>query len=178
MAGQRRPVELLLLTGKKNLTKKEIEERKASEVKVKSDKAIKPPSYLSQELKKEFKKIAKELVDIGIMSNLDVDALARYLQVQKQYLEVTEELMNQKPVITIEKEHTDEDGDFVERELIRVTNETYNELLIMQDKLFKNCRAAASDLGLSISSRCKLVVPKKDEEKPKSKEETLFGDNL
>ncbi len=38
----------------------------------------------------------------------------------------------------------------------------------MQEKLFKMARAAASDLGLTITSRCKLVVPK-PEEKPKNR---------
>ncbi|MEG1301804.1 MAG: hypothetical protein RSC93_13980, partial [Erysipelotrichaceae bacterium] len=30
----------------------------------------------------------------------------------------------------------------------------------LQDKFFKQCRSIASDLGLSITSRCKIVVPK------------------
>ena len=33
----------------------------------------------------------------------------------------------------------------------------------MQDKAFKQVRAAASDLGLTISSRCRLVVPQAPE---------------
>jgi len=176
MAGGRQPIELLLLKGNKNLTKQEIEERKASEIKAPSDKAVKPPTYLPQDLKREFKKIATELVDIGIMSNLDVDALARFLQSKKLYLQVTDELMKQSPVITIEKEKEDEYGE-VETELVQISNDTYAELLNMQDKLFKQCRSAASDLGLSISSRVKLVVPKKDDDdKPPTPEQRLFGD--
>ena len=38
---------------------------------------------------------------------------------------------------------------------------------ISQDKVFKQCRAAASDLGLTITSRCRIVVPKQ-EDKPKN----------
>ena len=34
---------------------------------------------------------------------------------------------------------------------------------------FKEARAAAADLGLTIASRCKLVAPKAKEEKPKNK---------
>lgn len=177
MAGSRQPIELLLLKGKKNLTKQEIEERKASELKPASDKAVKPPTYLPQDLKREFKKIAKDLVEVGIMSNLDVDCLARFLLSKRMYLQVTDELLKISPVITVEKDHTDEDGDFIEREMIQIPNDTYSELLQMQDKLFKQCRSAASDLGLSISSRVKLVVPKKeDSDKPPNEFEQMFGD--
>ncbi len=45
MARPRQPVDLLLFKGKKNLTKAEIEERKAQEIKAAKDK-VKPPSYL------------------------------------------------------------------------------------------------------------------------------------
>jgi P27 family predicted phage terminase small subunit len=37
----------------------------------------------------------------------------------------------------------------------------------IQERYFKQCRSSANDLGLSISSRCKLVVPETKEEKPK-----------
>ena len=33
----------------------------------------------------------------------------------------------------------------------------------LRDKALKQCRACASDLGLTISSRCKLVAPKVEE---------------
>lgn len=46
---------------------------------------------------------------------------------------------------------------------------TYMELIKTQEKLFKMSRQAANDLGLTISSRCKLVVPKKQDETPKNK---------
>ena len=34
----------------------------------------------------------------------------------------------------------------------------------MQDKVFKQCQSSARDLGLTISSRCKLIVPKLEED--------------
>ncbi len=157
MSGQRQPTELLLLKGKKHLTKKEIEDRKSSEIKAPNDK-VEPPSYLTtKKLKDEFNKIADELVDIGIMSNLDVDALARFIFAQKMYQDLTKQLLKMKPIITDEKGNVSENPDF-------------SKLLINQDKLFKQCRQAASDLGLTISSRCKLVIPKSgDDDKPQNK---------
>lgn len=151
MARPRQPVDLIAYKGKKHLTKEEIEQRKATEVKAKSDK-IKAPSYLPQELKKEFKEIADELIEIGIMSNLDIDALSRFLIAKKLYIGLSQELLNDPSQIIRDK-----------------------DILGSQDKLFKQCRAAAMDLGLTISSRCKLVVPKKEEKKELTEEEKLFG---
>jgi P27 family predicted phage terminase small subunit len=152
MARPRQPVDLLLFKGKKNLTKQEIEERKAQEVKASSDK-VEPPEYLPEDLQKEFTLIANELLNIGIMTNLDIDALARFLIAKKLYLDVTKRLL-ENPNLMLENK----------------------DIVTTQDKLFKQSRAAASDLGLTISSRCKLVIPKKSEEKEKSPEEKLFGD--
>lgn len=55
MARPRQPVDLLLVKGKKNLTKKEIEERRKQEIKAPDDK-VKAPSYLPKDLKREFKR--------------------------------------------------------------------------------------------------------------------------
>jgi hypothetical protein len=38
-----------------------------------------------------------------------------------------------------------------------------------QDRYFKQAQAAARDLGLTISSRCKLVAPVRDEAPPVNK---------
>lgn len=154
MAGQRQPIDLLLIKGKKHLTKKEIEERKSREIKAPADK-IRAPSYLPKELKTEFNKIAKELTRIEIMTNLDIDALARFIIARKMYLDVTDKLLSMRPL-----------------------DAEYMDLLQAQDKLFKQCRQSAGDLGLTISSRCRLVVPKKEEKKQKTEEEQLFGDAL
>lgn len=148
MAGARQPIELLLLKGNKNLTKEEIERRKATEVKAPADK-VRPPSYLPADLKKEFNKISKQLVAIEIFSNLDVDTLARYLIAMKMYLQVTDKLL--------------------------ISDEYDDKLINTQDKLFKQCRQCASDLGLTISSRCKLVIPKKEDTKTDGRDKR-FGD--
>lgn len=55
MSGQRQPIELVLAKGNKHLTKKkEIKERKSSEVKPITD-DISPPPYLSTKKKKKQK---------------------------------------------------------------------------------------------------------------------------
>lgn len=178
MGRAKQPVNLLVLKGNKNLTKKEIEERKAQEVKAPSDK-VKPPSYLPTKLKKEFKRISSELVEIGIMTNLDNDALARFLMAQKMYIEVTDNLMKIPSVIEVPNIVKDEYGEKFQDGMKEAANPDFSELLINQDKLFKQCRSAASDLGLTISSRCRLVMPKNiDDDKPKTSGQKRFGDRI
>lgn len=48
-------------------------------------------------------------------------------------------------------------------------NAKYIAIKKLQSEAFKEARAAAADLGLTIASRCKLVAPKAKEEKPKNK---------
>lgn len=79
---------------------------------------------------------------------------------------------------TIIVKDLDQAGNVIGEHEKQVTNDDYSELLINQDKLFKQCRQASSDLGLTISSRCRLVIPKKDDGKPKSKEEERFGGRM
>ncbi|HZG83842.1 phage terminase small subunit P27 family [Paenibacillus sp.] len=170
MAGRnKQPINLILLKGKSHLTKEQIEERTKTEVKAPAD-DVKPPKYLTKTLKKEFTEIASELQRIDLITNLDVDALARFLLAREQYVRVTKELRSIPPTITVEHPETGKK--------LKVANEQYGDMLLAQDKLFKQCRAAASDLGLTISSRCRLVVPKKPEEKNPTEEEQLFGDAL
>lgn len=152
MAGQRQPVELLLAKGKKHLTKKEIEERKTKEVKANADN-IKPPSYLNKKLKPHFNYIAEQLIEIGIMTNLDCEVLARYVILENQFQQISTKLMS-----------------------LDVNDEDYYKFCTLQDKIFKQVRQVGNDLGLSISSRCKLVIPsKQEEEKEQSLEDKLFG---
>ena len=142
MAGPRQPVELIIANGRKNLTKAEIEYRKNAELKAPVGDCS-PPDYLPEKLKGEFRSLADKLIDIGIMTELDVDLLARYLLSKQAYLGLTSRYMKMissgKPA-DVEK------------------------IAGLQDKAFKQCQSAARDLGLTISSRCKLVVPKEKEE--------------
>ena len=145
MARPKQPISLIQAKGKKHLTKSEIEERKSKEVKAANDK-VEPPSYLPETLKKEFRRIASELIKVEIMTNLDCEALARFVVSEYNYQKVTKKMLK-----------------------TGVDNDKYFNYILMQDKLFKQSRQAASDLGLTISSRCKLVTPTKQDDKPPNK---------
>jgi len=145
MAGPRQPIDLIVHNGKKHLTKAEIEERKSKEIQAKSD-SIEPPSFLSNnELKEAFNKYADELKSIGIISNLDCGVLGRHVVYEYQWEKVTANLITNE------------------------VDENYIEMVKLQERLQKMAHQTANSLGLTISSRCKLVVPNKEKEKPISK---------
>lgn len=163
MAGQRQPIDLLVVKGKKHLTKAEIEERQRTEVKAPADK-VTAPAYLTPSQKKMFKKIVKELRVVNLISNLDVDALARLVIAQEKYVEVTQELQSQPLMTTMTlHEGNDKSGEPIYKE-IEVVNGNVERLTKLQDRYFKQCRQGASDFGMTVSSRCRLVVPKKESE--------------
>ena len=168
MAGRNKlPLSVIQGRGKSHhLTKDDIKKRQQQENTIKGfTDNIEPPKYLSVVQKREFTKIANELVRLGIFSNLDVDALARYIDSKDQYIKLIKILRKIKPTMVEEIEG---------REYV-VANEAYTKLMRSKNLLINECRSAANDLGLSITSRLKLVIPK-TEEKPKSEFEKKFGD--
>lgn len=138
MARPREPVDLIKAKGKKHLTKSEYEERKEQELDVPFT-DVEPPEYLSGEKQIEkFNKYAKMLLSIGIFTELDVDCLARYIMGEQLYLQYTRLLIR----------------------LVKSNNfEELSKIQGLQDKAFRQCQQCARDLGLTVSSRCKLVVP-------------------
>lgn len=176
MAGQRQPIELLAAKGKKHLTKAEIEERMRTEVKAPADK-VTAPAYLTAEQKKSFKKVVKELQKINVVANLDVDALARLVIAQSKYIQITEELEKQPLMVEIDRDtgRKDASGDPIFERAV-VVNGQIERLAIMQDRYFRQCRQGAADFGMTVSSRCRLVVPDaKKDQKPENKFVQRFG---
>ena len=145
MSGQKQPVELVIAKGRKNLTKAEIEARRNSEVKPIVEN-ITAPAYLTPTQKKEFDRIAGQLIKLKILGETDTDALGRYITSKDMYEDAVKQM--RRPAV--------KNDPFVFEKWIKI-----------QDKLFKQCRASANDLGLSISSRCKLVVPEAKSDTPK-----------
>lgn len=151
MAGRnKQPLSVIQGKGKSHhLTKAEIEKRQEHENRMRgnSDK-IEAPDYLLKKQKEEFEEIAAELIELGIMSNLDVDALARYIEAKTEHQRLGPIIRRLNPVEEID---------------------TYTKLNRTRKQLSDECRSYASDLGLTITSRLKLVIPKTEEEQPKNK---------
>lgn len=143
MARPREPIDLIKAKGKKHLTKAEYEERKAEELDVPFT-DVKPPEYLSGEKQIEkFNRYADMLLNIGIFTELDVDCLARYIMGEQIYLEYTKLLVKFARSSDLDK---------------------LGKIQQLQDKAFRQCQQCARDLGLTISSRCRLVVPQVESE--------------
>lgn len=139
MPRSKEPLKLLEAKGKSHLTKKEKGEREQGEVKTPTPKQVRAPDWLPQNLRKEFNSLSRQLLKIGIFSNLDRDTLARYLIAHEIYLKATSHIQE---AISLGSSS----------EAVKWTS--------VQGKYFSQCRECANDLGLTITSRCKLVLPK------------------
>ena len=116
MAGARQPTDLVVRNGRKHLTRAEEDARRDREVVVPAPQRAKPPKWLPKELHREFRAIGKQLIDVGLYTDLDADNLGRYLVAHHEYISATE-------------------------------------------RYFKQARNCANDMGLTVSSRCRLVLP-------------------
>ena len=138
MAGTRQPTDVVIANGRKHLSKAEEAERRSKEVNVAAAKTAKPPKWLPEALKKDFRAIGKQLIGAGIYTDLDADTLGRYLVAHQQWLAATKQ--TQKHLNALDVENA----------------EAWSR---MQERYFKQARNCANDMGLTVTSRCRLVVP-------------------
>lgn len=138
MPGPRVPTDVLKANGRKHLSKKEEAERRSGEVIVAKPKTAKPPKWLPEALKKDFRALGKKLIAAGIYTDLDADTLGRYLVAQRHWLMATQE---------------------VSKYLSAKDPESSDAWSKIQERYFKQCRNCANDMGLTVTSRCRLVVP-------------------
>lgn len=138
MAGPRQPTDVVIANGRKHLSKAEEAERRSKEVSVAPAKTAKPPKWLPEALKKDFRSIGKQLIRAGIYTDLDADTLGRYLVAHQHWLTCTKQ---------------------VNRYLQAADVENADSWSRMQERYFKQARNSANDLGLTVTSRCRLVVP-------------------
>ena len=82
--------------------------------------------------------IADKLLALGIMTELDIDCLAMYILSHDLYLSYTKTI-----------------AQLIKQNDIAGLKDVQN----MQDKAFRQAQTAARDLGLTITSRCRIVIP-------------------
>lgn len=155
MSRPRKSVAALKATGSRHYTKEQLDEREAREVKAPPATCLNPPAYLPATLAEKFRKLAPILMRMGTLSEVDGDCLARYLIAESNYLRVTNRLTSALNTGNLQ------DAD---------------KWSAMQDRFFKQCRAAGSDLGLTVSGRCRLVLPEGYTVEVEDGEGDLFGD--
>lgn len=171
MAGPRQPIGLVIANGKKHLTKDEIRERQSSELQPVED-GIAAPPFLTAKQRKEFDRIAGQLQKLKIMGETDCDTLGRYIVAESQYREATKELRKLTKDRPDAKDYPDDRNRYIEA--LGLWYGMLDSATKRQDRYFKQATTVARDLGLTISSRCKLVVPVK-EEAPKENKFSRFG---
>lgn len=172
MPGKRRPmdVNLSVVGGGKHWTKDEIQGRLDGEVKLPKPKALTPPTWLSKPGKTLFRKYAKQLLDFptGIVSTLDVGTLARYCDCELSYAEASKHKGVWLEVCKRRLEAIcSPDALAASPDDAKHVEEAYEEAKAQVDfwtgqmvRFEKMARGCATEMGLTVASRCRLVVPK------------------
>ena len=171
MSRKREPVNVILAKGKTHISKASIEERRAQELSVPFT-DVAAPDYLTTTQKKEFNKFAKMLLELEIFTELDVDTLAEYCIARDLYITYSEQIKkllaknntvrDWKVIdkLALECDDSEQLVELLETLLRRQRGTEISSLMTLQDKAFKQCLSCAREMGLTITSRVKLVVPK------------------
>ena len=138
MPGPRQPTDVVKAKGRKHLSKAEEAQRRAGEGQGERPKTVKVPKWIPEDLKKEFRTLGRKLLAAGLYTDLDADTLGRYLVAQHQYILAAQE---------------------AEQALSRRDQEGADDWGKIQERYFKQARNCANDMGLTVTSRCRLVVP-------------------
>jgi phage terminase small subunit len=172
MAGKRRPMDinLSIVDSRKHWTKAEIESRKDSEPRLPKPKALTPPKWLSKEAQTAFRRYTKLLLDFpeGVVSKLDAGTLARYCDCEASYAEASKhksvwlEIASQRLSIFSDMTQLVSSASDIQK-----AEASYDEAKAQMDfwsgqmvKFEKMARSCASEMGMTVSSRCRLVVPR------------------
>jgi P27 family predicted phage terminase small subunit len=138
MAGKRQPTDIVVANGRKHLSRQEEDERRDKEVRIAPPEQATPPKWLAKCHHTEFLEIATILLQAGLYTDLDRDVLGQYFVCRKSWLGAEKEAAK-----AIRKKEADE-------------AKTWSGI---QAAYFKQARQCAEAMGLSITSRCRLVVP-------------------
>lgn len=138
MAGKRQPTALVEANGRKHLTQAEADARRDQEVHVPPPDAAVPPQWLLKKYHREFREIGEILLAAGLYAELDRDVLAQYFVARDRWLA----------------------ADRKAARAIRDNDEKLaREWSSIQNTYFKQARQCAESMGLSVTSRCRIVVP-------------------
>lgn len=138
MAGKRQPTDVVIASGRKHMTRAEVDQRRDQEVHVLPPDAAVPPKWLPKKYHREFKEIGEILRAAGLYAELDRDVLAQYFVARDRWL----------------------NADRKAAKAIRDNDEKLaREWSSIQNTYFKQARQCAECMGLSVTSRCRIVVP-------------------
>lgn len=151
MPGKRMPTAVVKANGRKHLSKQEEADRLAQEVHVDAPEQIVPPRWLAKKHHEEFLEIAGILAELELYAELDRDVLAQYFVCRERWLAADKEAA--KAIRDKDEKRAREWGG-------------------VQSSYFKQARQCAESMGLSVTSRCRMVLP--DGVKQKQEDENPF----
>lgn len=138
MPGKRQPTDIVKAKGLKHMTQAEEDARRDQEVHVPPPDKAMPPKWLPKKHHNEFCEIGEILRTAGLYAELDRDVLAQYFVCRERWL------------------HADK----LAAKAIRDKDEKLaKEWSGIQSSYFKQARQCAESMGLSVTSRCRIVVP-------------------
>ncbi len=108
------------------------------------------PSGLSQAAKNEWRRVAKELHSLGLLSKIDRAALAVYCDSYEKWIRATEIL--DREGLTMEYENKAGAVNVIARPEVNIATK-YAQLV----------KSFCAEFGLTPSSRCRLLLPKDKE---------------
>ena len=152
MAG-RPPISIKVLqaTGRKHLTKAEIEKRTSTEENIKpAINKVKHPDWLDDKAKQEWRRIITELKKLELVTNIDVAALAICCDAYSKYVKATGDINKVGLLIS----YTNKGGN---------KNVLQNPLINIATKYSEIYKKYCNEFGLTPSSRIKLTINKEYE---------------
>jgi P27 family predicted phage terminase small subunit len=116
------------------------------------------PRHLNKEGRREWRRIAGVLMDLGLYTVMDRAPLAMYCQAWGRWVEAEQKLAKKGPVLTSDQ------GNLYQNPWAHVSNRAWEQM-----------RRILPEFGLTPSARSRLVVPSSLEEEP-SLAEMLFAE--
>ena len=164
MAGRPpRPIDVVVLDGKKHLTKAEIEARKKLEDKYRPNMdKIDCPDWLDAEAKKHWALLSAELQTLNLLTNVDVGALAICCDALSKYIKSNLEIEKHGMLVT----YTNKGGN---------KNIVPNPYVALSNKYSDVYKRYCTEFGLTPAARLKLAAPK-EPIKPLTEFERKFGE--
>lgn len=161
MSRHTKPIDLIVMEGKSHKTKEEIRIRKENEIKPDVDR-VRCPDWLCEVGRTEWKRMEQDLLELGLLTNLDINQLAIYCDAYAKYIKATKEIEESGLVI----EYTNKAG---------ATNIIPNPNVSIATKYADLIKKYCTEFGLSPSSRAKMAIPIKVETKTDEKDERIRG---
>ena len=141
MAGARQSAAMLELNGTAHMSRAELDARRDSEVHVAVPDRAEPPKWLARKHHGEYRRIGEILLAAGLYCELDADVLGQYFVAFDQWLNASRKL------------------NAAMRSKAEDAGEAAKLWSGIQKTAFSQARQCADSMGLSVTSRCRIVVP-------------------